>query len=203
MDREEAARALSVLQQVVAQTRDDTALQNWGVIWIIQGLGNFGGFVGTHALFEAGYRDPPPFMALWGAIIALHLVVALTLRTKRAGTRTFVEAQLWSIWTTFIAAVCLLAVLNHLMGLASFFLGPVIGVLAAMSFATMGSLMGRRWYAGTVLFTVTAVAMAIWHEVQFLILGTVWGLAQCVGGILLDRARRRRLAGRGSVPEVV
>lgn len=192
-----------MLQQVVQQTRDDTALQNWGVIWIVQGIANFGGFIGTHALFESGHTEPPPFVALWGAIIALHLVVAVTLRRRRSGARTFVETQLWSIWTTFIVAVCLVAVLNHAMGLASFFLGPVIGVLAAVSFASMGSLMGRRWYVGTLVFTATAIAMALWHAYQFVILGTVWGLAQTVGGILLDRARRRRLAAGPHVAEVV
>jgi hypothetical protein len=110
---------------------------------------------------------------------------------------------LWTIWTTFILATCLVAVLNHIMGLKAFFLGPVIGVLAAAAFSSMGSLMGRRWYAGTALFTLTAVAMAIWHEYQFIILGLTWGLAQIVGGVALDRARRRRLALTGEGAKVV
>lgn len=193
MDREEAAQALAVLRTVVSQARDDTALQNWGVIWIVHGVLNGGGFIGTHFLLAAGHTDPPPFIGMWGVIIAVDLLATVVLKKRRAGVRTFVETQLWSIWTTFIAAVSLLAVLNHLMGLATFFLGPVIGVLGAIGFASMGSLMGRRWYAGTIAFAITAILMASFHEVQFLILGAAWMVAQVVGGILLDRERRRQL----------
>ena len=113
------------------------------------------------------------------------------------------ETQLWSIWTTFIGAVTLVAVLNHLMGLHAFFLGPVIGVLAAAAFATMGSMMGRWWYAGTAVFCATAVAMAAWHDIQFVILGVVWGTAQVGGGVLLHRARRARLRAGGEGATVV
>jgi len=191
VNREEATEALAVLRNVVSQARDDTALQNWGVIWVLHGLLNGGGFVGTHYLLAAGYLDPPPFAAMWGAIITVDLLVAVGLKKRRAGVRTFVETQLWTIWTTFICAVSLLAVLNHLMGLATMFLGPVIGVLGAVGFASMGSLMGRRWYLASGLLSVTAIAMAAFHEVQFLILGGVWAGAQVVGGILLDRKRRQ------------
>lgn len=203
MNREEAAEALAVLRKVVAHTRDDTALQNYGVIWIIQGLLNFGGFVTTHYFFAVGYRKPPAFLALWLTIIVLDVVTVGVFKRQRAGARTFVDVQLWTIWTTFILAVSLIAVLNHVMGLEAFFLGPVIGVLAAVAFASMGSLMGRRWYAGTVVFTLTAVAMAFWHEVQFVILGTTWGLAQVGGGIALDAARRRRQASGTAQARIV
>jgi hypothetical protein len=198
VDREEAAQALAVLRNVVSQARDDTALQNWGVIWIVHGVLNGGGFIGTHFLLAAGYTDPPPFVAMWGVLIALDLVATFVLKKRRAGVRTFVETQLWTIWTTFIGAVSLLAILNHLMGLATFFLGPVIGVLGAVGFASMGSLMGRHWYAGTAALVVTALLMAAFHQVQFLILGGAWMVAQVVGGVLLDRERRRQLQGGAS-----
>ena len=50
MDREEATRALELLRQVVTQARDDTALQNWGRIWMIHAFTNGGGFVATNLL---------------------------------------------------------------------------------------------------------------------------------------------------------
>jgi hypothetical protein len=179
---------------VVSQTQDATALQNYGVIWIVQGFANMAGFLATHYLFSIGYEDPPPFLALWLPIILVDIVVVVVFKKERAGARTFIDTQLWTIWTTFIAGVMLVAVLNHVMGLKAFFLGPVIGVLAAASFASMGSLMSRWWYSGTIIFTVVSVAMAIWHELQFVILGVTWGVAQIAGGVALDRSRRRRLA---------
>jgi hypothetical protein len=199
VNREDAAEALAVLRSVVAQTRDDTALQNWGVIWVIQGVLNGGGFVGTHVLLHSGYESPPVFLALWGSIITLNVLIVFALKKHRAGVRTFVESQLWTIWTTFIFAVSLLAVLNHLMGLRTLFLGPVIGVLGAVGFASMGGLMGKRWYLAAMVLVVTALAMAMLPDLQFVILGVAWGSAQVGGGVLLDRQRRRRLAASGGV----
>jgi hypothetical protein len=61
---------------------------------------------------------------------------------------------MWAIWITFIVAVSLVAVLNHAMDLHTFFLGPVIGVLMAVAFASMGSLMGRQWFAIAAVFAL-------------------------------------------------
>jgi hypothetical protein len=155
--------------------------------------------VGTHVLLHSGYESPPVFLALWGSIITLNVLIVFALKKHRAGVRTFVESQLWTIWTTFIFAVSLLAVLNHLMGLRTLFLGPVIGVLGAVGFASMGGLMGKRWYLAAMVLVVTALAMAMLPDLQFVILGVAWGSAQVGGGVLLDRQRRRRLAASGGV----
>ena len=44
MNREEATQALELLRSVVSQARDDTALQNWGVIWIVHAVTNGAAF---------------------------------------------------------------------------------------------------------------------------------------------------------------
>ncbi len=190
MDRQEAQQALAVLRKVVDRAHDDTALQNYGLIWIVQGVANAIGFFATHWLLQSG-DDPPPFVVLWTVVIAFGFGVRAVLRRGRAGVRSFVEAQLWSIWITFITAVSLVAILNYAMGLKAFFLGPVIGVLMAVAFASMGSLMNRRWYAIAGVFSVTAVAMALWPAQQFVILGAVWGVAQIGTGFALHRRRDR------------
>lgn len=193
MDREEASRALELLKRVVSQARDDSALQNWGVIWMIHGVLNGGGFAATNQLVLRGVNEPWPYALMWGAIIGLDLLMVLALR-RRTGASSFVETQLWSIWLTFIAATALTAVLNHLMGLKTFFLGPVIGVLSAMGFSMMGALMGRRWYIASAIFTAATIAMALVPKHQFTILGVVWGLSQFAGGIWLHGEKRKRLA---------
>lgn len=190
MDRQEAQHALAVLRKVVDRAHDDTALQNYGLIWIVQGVMNAVGFIGTHVLLQDS-DDPPRFIALWSVVIGLGFAARMLLRRGRAGVRSFVETQLWSIWLTFIAAVSLVAVLNHAMDLHAFFLGPVIGVLMAVAFASMGSLMSRRWYGIAAVFAVTAVAMAKFPAQQFVILGAVWGVAQIGSGIALHRRRER------------
>jgi hypothetical protein len=201
MDREEATRALEVLRKVVGQARDDTAMQNWGLVWIVQGFVNGGAFAATNALLDRGVVEPWPFATMWAVAIGLDVGIVMALRRDRAGVRSFVEGQLWAIWTVFIGAVSMLAVLNHVMGLRTFFLGPVIGVLAAVAFATMGSIVGRRWYVAAAVFAATAVVMALWSARQFYILAAVWGGAQIVTGWQLDRERRRRT--ETSAPRIV
>ena len=125
---------------------------------------------------------------------AANLLTVALLRRRRAGARTFVETQLWAIWTTFVAAVSVCAFVNYFMGLDTFFLGPVIAVLAAVAFASMGSLMGRHWFGVGALFLVAALAMRpragrpVPHPRRRL------GRDDGRLGWILHRARRRRRA---------
>jgi hypothetical protein len=193
MDRDEAQKALALLTRVVSQARDDTALQNWGTIWIVHAFSNGGGFAATNWLLLDGVTSKWIYVGLWMSIVILNIGSIFVLKARRAGTRTFIESQIWSIWLTFIAAVILLAVVNHLMGLPLFGLGPVIAILSAVGFSSMGAVMGRRWYLGTLLFGASAIAMALWPRAQFYLLGAVWGGAQLVGGAWLIVDKRRRL----------
>lgn len=194
MERQEALEALSLLRRVVEHTRDDTALQNWGAIWMLHAFTNGAGFVATQLLLWRGYATPPPYLALWLPIIAFNLGTIRLLRRRQAGARSFVETQIWAIWTAFVVAVASTAFLNYFMGIEVIFLGPVTAVLAAVAFSNMGSIMGRHWFWVALVFLAGAVAMALFPSFQFLILGAVWAATKLAAGYLLHRARRQRLA---------
>jgi hypothetical protein len=195
MNREEAAEALQLIRRVVTQARDDSALQNWGLIWILHAFTNGGGFLGTHWLYLQGHREPGPFALLWGAIIPINLLSVFFLqRREAAGVRSFIERQVWSIWTTCMAGLVLVALANWVMGLEVLF-APAVGcVLIAMAFSVMGALMGRGWYAAAAVYALAALGVARVPEVGFAVLGGLWFVTQLTGGLLLLRARRRRLA---------
>ena len=203
MNRDEAFEALEYLRRVVKETRDDSALQNWGVIWMLHAFTNGFSFMLTGWLLDHGHRTPPRFILLWTLTLAINLGSIAVLRRRRAGARTFVETQLWAIWTAFVGAVAVSAFLNYLLGLDRMFLGPVIAVLAAVAFASMGSLMGSQWFGASALFLVTAFLMTLLPSFQFYILGAVWLLTKFTVGYLLDRSRRRRLAAEAARPRVV
>jgi len=204
MNREEAAQALQLIRRVVDQARDDTALQNWGVIWMVHALTNGGGFLGTHLLFQQGYRSPGPFVLLWSAIVPLNLLSILWLqRSEAAGVRSFIERQVWSIWTTCMASMVLVALVNWMMGLDVLFMPPVACVLIAMAFSVMGAIMGRVWYAAAAVFALAALGIALVPGQGFAVLAGLWGVTQLLGGLLLYRARRRRLAEGGAQPRLV
>jgi hypothetical protein len=204
MNREEAAEALQLIRRVVSQARDDTALQNWGVIWVIHAFTNGGGFLATHVLYEQGHRAPGAYALLWSAIIPLNLISIFWLRRREAaGVRTFIERQVWSIWTTCMAGMVLVALSNLMLGLQVLFMPAVACVLIAMAFSVMGALMGRGWYVAAGVFALSALGVARVPHLGFAVLGVLWFITQLTGGLLLHRARRRRLAAGGEQPRLV
>ncbi|HVG62137.1 MAG TPA: hypothetical protein VNA24_26470 [Hyalangium sp.] len=204
MNREQAAEALQLIRRVVAQARDDSALQNWGVIWILHAFTNGGGFLGTHVLYQQGHRSPGAYVLLWLAIVPINLLSIFWLqRREAAGVRSFIERQVWSIWTTCMAGLALVALVNWLMGLEVLFMPPVGCVLIATAFSVMGALMGRGWYTAAVLYALAALAMTQVPHLGFALLGAMWFVTQLIGGFLLHRARRRRLAAGNAQARLV
>ncbi len=194
MNRQEAVEALELLRKVVSQARDDTTLQNWGVIWMVHGIVNAGAFLATNLLMWRGHESPWPYVALWSMVLLFNIPSIFVLKSRSAGATTFLENMIWLIWMTFIATVALTGLANHLSGFKVFTLGPVIGILSAFSFSMMGGLMGKKWFLIAGVFALASLAMSLYPDWQFVILGAVWGCCQFIAGLFMDRARRRRVA---------
>jgi hypothetical protein len=203
MNRDEAIEALELLRTVVGKAREDTAVQNWGLIWMLHAVTNGGGFVATNWLLWQGHRTPGPYLLLWLPIMAFNLGSIPLLKRRRAGVRSFVETQIWAIWTAFTGAVVVMAYLNYFMGVEKIFLGPAIAVLAAVAFSSMASIVGRAWYGAAALFVAVAVVTSLLPDYQFLILGVAWAATKLAAGTMLERAKRRRLAEPAPAAEVV
>ncbi|HEV7499937.1 MAG TPA: hypothetical protein VGQ33_08040 [Vicinamibacteria bacterium] len=194
MDRGQAVEALELLRRVVTQARDDTTLQNWGVIWMFHGVTNGLGFVGTNLLMWRGFTSPWPYVMLWGVILPVNMTSIFLLKSRQAGAWTFFESMIWLIWMTFIGAALVATLANALLGFSLIQLGPVVAVLSGSAFSMMGGMMGRRWFLGAALFAVAAVAMAALPQWQFIVLGLTWATVQFVAGATLHAQRKRRLA---------
>lgn len=193
MDREEAAGTLELLRKVVSQARDDTAAENWGVIWMLNGVSNGGGFIGTHLLLRTGHLTPWPYVGMWAGILAFNAGTIALFRVKNASSGSFLEKQIWSIWTVFVVGMMLTAIVNYLLGLSLLFMPAVACILAATAFATMGAMMGTWWYLPAAAWASMAIVMALLPELQFALFGGLWAVSQSTGGALLERARRRKL----------
>ncbi len=202
MKKEDAEQALALIRTVISRTRDDTVLENWGLVWILHGITNAIAFGGTNALYLAGVESVPLYLGLWGVILTLNLGLIFFLRKPTGGVLTFVEKQIWSTWMTFVVASFLTAAINHLLGQPVFYLGPVLAVLSAVAFGTMGHLMSRRfyWFAG--LHAAVALAMAAMQRYQFFLLGAAWAVSLIVPGIALHRDRLAR-GKSGGGPEIL
>jgi hypothetical protein len=198
VDREEATRALELLRRVVDQAKDDSALQNWGAIWMVHAFTNAAGFLATDEMLRRGQFSPWPYVALWTVVNAANLSTIVFFKAKvPAGTRSFVERQVWLIWTTYVGAVTVVAVSNLILGLDRLFAGPAMAVLAAFAFSMMGA-MGRRWFVAAGVFAVAALAASLVPRWQFTIFGVLFAAFQFAGGALLHGERRRRLSASGA-----
>lgn len=190
MDRDEAARALDLLRRVASQARDDTAVQNWGLIWLCSGASNGAGFYGTHVFISSGDLRPPRYIVLWLVVFALNGLWIALFKKKARGAQSALERQLWALWNTLILAMAATALVNYAMGLSKLlFVAPVCSILAAMTFAMMGSLLGRAWYALAALWGAVAAATAVAPRAQFAVFAACWALTQSGAGALLHRAR--------------
>jgi hypothetical protein len=203
MNRDEANQALDILSKVVGQARDDTAVENWGVIWVLHGVLNCVGYMTTNALLLRGYLTPWPYVALWVVINLFNLVTSFLLKGQRSGVRSFVETQIWTIWTTYMAAMALLAILNYQLGLDRLFMGPVAAVLSAMAFAAMGSTAGRVWFIPAVIFALSSFVIAHFYSIQLYLFGALWTATQITGGLLLHRSKVRRAQSGQPLPTLV
>jgi hypothetical protein len=190
MDRAQAVEALELLRRHVGQARDDTTLQNWGVIWMLHGLTNGLGFVGTNILMWRGYETPWPYVMLWGVILPVNMSSIFLLKSRPAGAWTFFESMIWLIWTTFIGAALLATAANYFLGFSLVHLGPVVAVLSAYAFAMMGG-MGKRWFLGSGVRGGGGGQARSW--MGFIILGTAWGSSSSPWRHA-ERAAQRRLA---------
>jgi serine/threonine protein kinase len=192
----EAART-EMFRKALAQTRDDTALQNWGLIWIFHGVLNGVGFFATHVLLARGHMQPAPYVVLWTAVLGVNGIIMAVLKraTPRAGS--FLERQFWSLWSTCVVAMGLAAIINYLMGLeVMLFMPSVASLAAAMTFSVMGGLIGRVWYVPAAVWAAMALAMAVVPHLQFALFAVLWALTQSGCGALLHRAKLRAAARR-------
>ena len=192
MDREEAARALELLRKVAAKARDDTAMENWGLIWMLNAFSNGAGFAGTHLLFDRGETTPWPFAGLWALVLAVNGLTILKFRRKNEASGSFVERQIWSLWTIFVVALTVTAVINYIMGLQHLFMPSMASLLAAVIFAAMAPIMGRAWYIPAGLWVALSLVIAALPRMQFALIAAAWFLTQGTAGFLLDRSRRLR-----------
>lgn len=198
MNQDEAREALAILRNVVNRARDDSALQNWGIIWIVHGVTNGLGFIGSGLMLNQGIDAIPPHAALWGAILVFDFAYIAVARRGKRGVQTFVERQIWSIWVAFLFGVLLTAGVNYLRGMQIFALMPIVAVLAAFALAMMGSLIHKVYFVAAVVFALLSQIMAALPGYAMYLFGAVWFLFQTSMGSYLHR-QKRAISGGGVV----
>lgn len=191
MDRQEAVESLQLIRRVIGQTRDESILQNWGVVWIIHGvLTALTCALTNYLLLERGETRIWLYFGIW-SVHSVAVVLTILILKKRGGAKTFVEKQIWGTWITYLLACYVVAGINEILGESVFHLAPLVAVLAAVSFSWMALTLSPKFFVMAALFVATSLAMARWLDHQFYILGAAWLVALVGQGSYYVRERAR------------
>ena len=94
---DEAERALSVIRQVIQNTREDLVAHNWGRVWMVQAFSNLAACL-AGGTSRAGGRSSGICSHCRGP----RPVIVQLLRSRDQGVRSYVEWQIHGIWSSFI-----------------------------------------------------------------------------------------------------
>jgi hypothetical protein len=191
MDRSEAERALLIIREVIQNTRDDLTAHNWGLIWIVHSFTNsigsaFGALIDQRALPVYWYLLP------LGILAAVNLVVVRLLMVRDQGVRSYVEWQVHGIWTTFVVFSLAAVAVLELAGAKPTLYGPVFAMGCGVSFALMGVVFHKRFFAIAVMFMAVMLVAAAWQPIQWYVIGAAWFVAMFVPGVIMHREKLRR-----------
>jgi len=193
LDQDQAEEALSLIRKVVDETRDDLVAQNWGLLWMLHAFVNLTAFVVVGVVVVP--RDLPVWWQLvpMAAAGAIDGVLVLLLADRDRGIRSFVEAQMHGVWTTFIVATGLANLALHFGGADPDLFVLVVTLTSGIGFATMGVLFHARFFGVAAVFALALLTSPLLGAaVSWVVLGAVWGLTLFSSGLLMHRARSRR-----------
>ncbi len=174
MNRTDAERVFALVAELGGDLRGTIVSERWWLVWILAGPHMLVGCLILQAMSTSG-ETPPLVLVAALAAFALNLLLLIQLVHRRAGgQRTATESYLRWIWCSHILCTLLVPLLEALMGLPAFTLGPVFALLAAFAFSIMAMITERLFLVLAVFFAGVAAAMSWLGDYQFLIYGVGW-----------------------------
>lgn len=192
MEKDDAERALSIIRQVIQTTHEDLVAHNWGLIWIFHSFTNAAAFVAIGAWAEAGDLGIVWYLVPLAVVAAVNLVIVAFCRERDRGVQSFVEWQIHGIFTAFVIVSLASAAVLHLYGAPKYYC-PLIALNASFSFAVMGVVFYRSFFAIAALFMAAGLAAPFAGPVlQWYCLAAAWWLALIIPGVLFHLEKLRR-----------
>jgi hypothetical protein len=194
VDKHQAEEALSIIRDVIENTREDLVAHNWGVIWLVHAFTNATAFASIGWFVERRQLSLLWYLVPMAVVAALNLLIIAALVERDRGVRSYVEWQVNGIWVTFIVFSLAAAAVLQLSGAPPVLLGPLITVTSGIAFAMMGVVFYSRFFVVAAAFLVLAVAIAAppVSGLQWYLIAAAWWAALFVPGMILFSEKRRR-----------
>src|SRR5262249_19720180 len=143
------------LGRMLRPTHHADVLENWGVLWMCQGVKSFLLCALTAWLAWRGLGGPFTFLTLWSIGLVVWGVFFWHWR-RRGGPVTFVERQMAHAWGAGVCGCIGLFLVEMFLGLPPLSLSPVIAILGAMVFIVKGGTLSGSFYFAALALLLTA-----------------------------------------------
>lgn len=186
-------RFAQIIGQVLRETHHAGVLENWGVLWMWQGLAILIASVMTHSVYKVNEYTDRHFVSVWSLGLVLWAVVFWWLR-RRMGPVTFVERQIAHVWAAGLMMLVFVYPIEMLIGLKPLDLAPMLALIGAMIFLIKAGILSGSFYIHSIALVLCAIAMGIFPDVAMLLFGITAALCFFLPGIKYYRRRKRNLS---------
>ncbi|HJT77015.1 MAG TPA: serine/threonine-protein kinase, partial [Gemmataceae bacterium] len=197
----DGSTSLRLLHMLLRETRHTEVMALWGRVWICHAGTIFVLCLLTSVLLWLGAEAAWPFVLLWAVGVAGLLAPIWYYRLRGGLPMTLLERQVAHVWAMFAAGFVLTGILNHLLGLPTLRLMPVVVLECGMGFGCMAIMLGGSFYLMAGACALLSLLLAVWPDAGPAVFGTVFAVGLLVPGLKHARGAAESAAGSGKPPE--
>jgi len=192
-----------LIARIFRDTHNAPVLENWGLLWMLNGLVLFLMCAATNLLYwweshlevEGGLHHRWPYFLLW-TIGAGSWGILFRWWRKQLGPVTFVERQIAHVWAAAMISIALLVPVEYILDLNPniqmpvLSLAPVLALVTGSIFLIKAGMLSGTFYLQAIALYLTAVVMAFVPGYAHLLFGTVGAACFAIPGWKYYRQRR-------------
>lgn len=167
---------------VISETRHTEVLAMWSRVWWWHAGLVFVLFMLTSVLQWFG-APRWTIAALWVPGLAALVYAVWHYRIRDGGTLTPLEKQVSQVWGLFAVTAVLTGIVNHLMGLDTMQLLPVVALQCGLAFCCMAAILGGSFYPMGIACFVLGVLMTFIPTAATLVFGIMIGIGLLIPAI--------------------
>lgn len=164
-----AARSGSMrqlLSRMLRETHHAPVLENWGLLWMCNGLVIIVLCFITNVMQWRGVTSHLPYLAVWNIGFWTWAAVFWSLR-HRSGPITFVERQIAHVWGASMVANTLLFVVEMQLRLPTLTLVPLLGVVSGAVFTVKAAILSGLFYIPAAILFLSVPVLAALPDLGF------------------------------------
>lgn len=171
-----------LMRIMLHETRHTEVMALWGRVWIWHAIEVFVVLAITNAMIWLNVLSPWPYLALGAAGLSLALYAPWHYRFRHGAPLTPIERQLGQVWGLAFVGFVLTGAINHLMGLATLQLLPVVILECGIAFGCTAVILGGEFYVMAATCAVLAIVLTLYPGIGPLVFGAAFAIGMFIPG---------------------